>query len=100
MSALLNKLGAAETDNPEREIIGLTDDGTLVLPDEPPKQKPIGKVKSFSASCRTMMSELMVFFRKRNQKQNAVQVQRQKVIIERQKSDGNLNVHVYTIELQ
>jgi len=49
LSALLNKLGAAETDNPEREIIGLTDDGTLVLPDEPPKQKPIGKKKKSKA---------------------------------------------------
>jgi len=46
LSALLNKLGGtSDKDEKEREIIGLTDEGTLVLPDEPPKQKPLAKKK-------------------------------------------------------
>ena len=44
----MNKLGGtSDKDEKEREIIGLTDEGTLVLPDEPPKQKPLAKASFY-----------------------------------------------------
>ena len=46
LSAMLSKLGSADKDQEDevKSVAGLTDDGTLVLPDEPPKQKPLAKV--------------------------------------------------------
>ena len=48
LSAMLSKLGSADKDQEDevKSVAGLTDDGTLVLPDEPPKQKPLTKVSS------------------------------------------------------
>ena len=43
LARLLAKLGSKEVEKDEK-IIGIDSDGTLILPDEPPKQKPIVKV--------------------------------------------------------
>ena len=46
LSKLLSNLGnknSEETEN--KKIIGMDQDGTLILPEEPPKQKPLSKVK-------------------------------------------------------
>ena len=87
LSALLNKLGASDKDEKDREIIGLTDDGTLVLPDEPPKQKPLAKVSSYVLCIILLM---LVLRRKRSRKeQNAEQVQWSRVIIARQRHEFN-----------
>jgi len=44
LAKLLSQLGSKEIEK-EEKIIGIDpDDGTLILPEEPPKQKPIAKV--------------------------------------------------------
>ena len=54
LSKLLSNLGNKNTEETEnKKIIGMDQDGTLILPEEPPKQKPLSKVKCprFASIC-------------------------------------------------
>ena len=54
LSKLLSNLGSKNTEETEnKKIIGMDQDGTLILPEEPPKQKPLSKVKcpKFASKC-------------------------------------------------
>jgi len=58
LARLLAQLGSKEVEKDEK-IIGIDSDGTLILPDEPPKQKPIVKKKKSKKSTNRVSSAMV-----------------------------------------
>jgi len=69
LSKLLSNLGnknSEETEN--KKIIGMDQDGTLILPEEPPKQKPLSKKKKTKKSSRATSAMVKGHHRKTKNK--------------------------------
>jgi len=69
LSKLLSNLGSKNAEESEsKKIIGMDQDGTLILPEEPPKQKPLSKKKKTKKSSRATSAMVKGHHRKTKNK--------------------------------